>query len=361
MHVNALLDEFARLPSIEWVGCADTVPAVPSISTKESTRAANLKRAIEVTKIPRRYDDYRVMLEREKPDIVIFCPENAQHAEVAEAAAQAGAHLVTEKPMAATLADAQRMARAARSNKVELMVNWPTTWSPAIRAVKELVAQGVIGSLWEVKWRNGASLGPLAYGTGANEVTDKEKAAEWWHHSAAGGGALLDYCCYGACLSRWYIDQAPVSAMGMEANVASPYGDAEDNAVITVQFPKAIAILEGTWSTWHTGTPHGPVLFGTRGTLVVANHADPKTGGPTQAVEVYTSRGYAGAPDRLVFGEPLPSGRATPAEEFLHHLNTGDPLHPTLQVEHNLGVMAILDAGIRSASTGAREPVQAVG
>jgi glucose-fructose oxidoreductase len=359
MHVNSLLDEFARVPGVEWVACADTRPTVPSISMKESTRGANLQRALKVTKVPRSYDDYRTMLEREKMDVVVFCPENARHGEVAEAIAAAGCHMVTEKPMAASLAEAQRMARAARDRKVELMINWPTTWSPAVRAAKGLLARGTIGDIWEVKWRNGASMGPLAYGTGANEVTSAEKAAEWWHQAGPGGGALLDYCCYGACLSRWYIDQDPVSAFGIKVNVASPYGDAEDNAVIAVQFPRALAVLEATWTTWHTAVPQGPYIYGTRGTLVLDQVPKPGTDKPAPAVKVYTTRAYHGEPDRIEFGEPLPAGRASPAEEFLHHLDTGEPLHPTLQVEHNLAVMAILDAGIRSAATGARQPVVA--
>ncbi len=47
----------------------------------------------------------------------------------------------------------------------------------------------------------------------------------------------------------------------------------------------------------------------------------------------------------------------TLAEEFVHHLETGEPLHPTLQLEHNLETMAILDAGIRSAVSGGIELV----
>ena len=51
---------------------------------------------------------------RKQFDIVVFCPENARHGEVAEAIAAKGIHMMTEKPMAATLADALRMARAVR-------------------------------------------------------------------------------------------------------------------------------------------------------------------------------------------------------------------------------------------------------
>jgi predicted dehydrogenase len=357
MHVNTLLDEFAKLPGVQWTACADTVPAVPPRCAKKDTRIANLKRAREVTGIPRAYEDYRQLLAKEKPDIVIFCPENSRHGEVAEAIAAAGAHLVTEKPMAASLGEALRMARAVRTAGVELMVNWPTTWSPAVRAAKVLLEQGVIGQVWELKWRNGASMGPLAYGTGLDEVTDAEKRAEWWHQAAAGGGALLDYCCYGACLSRWLLDQKAVAASSLKANLASPYGDAEDNAVIVVRFERAMAILEGTWTTWNTGVPVGPVIYGTRGTLVVDHAVDPRTGKDAPAVKVYMTRAYQGEPDRLVFGDPLPVGRATLAEEFAHHLETGEPLHPTLQLEHNLEAMAILDAGIRSATSGKQELV----
>ena len=185
------------------------------------------------------------MLDKETFDILIFCPENARHGEVAEAIAAKGIHMVTEKPMAASLSDALRMVRAVKANNVELMVNWPTTWNPAIRKMKALIDEGVIGDLWEVKWRNGASMGPLSYEVGPNAWTDIEKSAEWWHHEADGGGALLDYCCYGACLARWFIGEPAASATAVSANVNSHYGDAEDNAIITVRFPRSLAILEG--------------------------------------------------------------------------------------------------------------------
>jgi hypothetical protein len=55
----------------------------------------------------------------------------------------------------------------------------------------------------------------------------------------------------------------------MTANLASQYGDADDNAVITVRFPGALAILEATWTTWAAGLPTGPIAYGTQGTLVV--------------------------------------------------------------------------------------------
>ena len=53
----------------------------------------------------------------------------------------------------------------------------------------------------------------------------------------------------------------------------------------------------------------------------------------------------------------MPEGRDTLGREVIHHLQTGEPLHETLQVDFNLEAMAILDAGIRSAQSGKLEAV----
>ena len=125
-----------------------------------------------------------------------------------------------------------------------------------------------------------------------------------------------------------------------------------------LRFPQALAILEGTWTTWHAGVPTGPIAYGAKGTLVVNSRPRGEGQPADQVVEVYTTRGYGPAqPDQIVEGEPLPAGRATLAEEFIHHLETGEPLHPTLDPDLNLEMMAILDAGIRAAASGKLELV----
>ena len=142
MHVNGLIDRFDALPNVEWVACADTVPVMPTTTQKPASRPASIRRAQEKTKIPKVYEDYREMLDKETFDVIIFCPENARHGEVAEAIAAKGIHMVTEKPMSASLSEALRVARAVKANNVELMVNWPTTWAPGVRKMKELIDDG---------------------------------------------------------------------------------------------------------------------------------------------------------------------------------------------------------------------------
>ena len=334
MHVTWLLDHFAALDNVEWVACADTVPATPSLSDAAMTRAANVKHAQDVTGVPKTYEDYREMLDAEAFDIVIACPENARHGEVIEAIAASGANIVTEKPPSASSADFMRAVRAAELAGVELIINWPSTWSAPTRLVKEIVDSGEIGQVFQVKWRQG-STGPLP------KLSAQEKGAEWWHQKEAGGGALLDYCCYGANLSRWIIGESPEAVMGMRANFASPYGSADDNAAMLVRFPSALTILESTWSCVNHGVSSRNLVYGTEGTIAVES----------DGVRVFKD----GGDGELRQAPELPGGRDTVAKEVIHHFETGKALHPTLTVPINIDAMAILDAGIRSAASGKLE------
>ncbi|MFQ5810100.1 MAG: Gfo/Idh/MocA family protein [Armatimonadota bacterium] len=326
---------------------------MPELREAPYTRAWNLKHALENIGVPKAYDDYGEMLAQEDFDIVICCSENAKHPEVVEACAAAGVHVCVEKPMAMSLAHGLRMARACQAAGTTLVTNWPTTWSPSARKAKALIEEGAIGDVLQVRSRVGHT-GPLGSGAAhagvdetADAMTNAERAATWWHQDAAGGGALLDFCCYGALASRWYIGEPAVSAMGMRANLASQWSDADDNGAIIVRFPGAMAVMEGTWSTWDHGVPGGPIVYGTTGTLVV----DQRDGEPVVRIE----RG--GGDTTIHECEPLPEGREQVPGEFIHHLETGEPLHPTLATELNLEVMAILDAGVRSACSGKMEPV----
>ncbi len=353
MHVNNVAQLYADHPQVEWVACADTKPLKPELRVAPYTRQWNQKFLMEKLGIPKKYDCYHEMLEKEKFDIIIVQSENAQHPDIVEACAAKGVNVCVEKPMAMSLSDALRMARAVRANGTKLIVNWPLTWSPAARKAKELIDQGVIGRVLEVKWRSGHTgpLGPGAHHAGVSDtaapMTGPERAATWWHQEAAGGGALLDYCCYGAMVSYWYIGEPGVAAVGMKANLNSEWGDANDNAALVIRFPRAMALLEGSWTTWDHGVPGGPIVYGQTGTLVV------ETVEGKQRVRLERGHGQT----TIYEPDPLPKGRHDVAHEYIHHLETGEPVHITLDLDFNLQAMAILDAGARAAASGKMELV----
>jgi len=356
MHINNVAALYAENPQVELVACADTVPDTPELREAPYTREWNVKNALDNIGFPKAYDDYNEMLEKEQFDIVICCSENAKHPEVVEACAAAGVNVCVEKPMAMSLSHGFRMVRACQVAETTLIVNWPTTWSPAARKAKALIDDGVIGRVIEVKMRGGHT-GPLGSGAahaGVSEtaapMTGIERGATWWHKVSTGGGAMLDYCCYGSMISRWYVGEPAVAAVGMRANLDSHWGDAEDNAAMIVRFPGAMGLFEGSWTTLDHGVPSGPIVYGTTGTLVL----DRKDG--KQVVRLERGHGQT----TIYEGDPLPEGRQNVSEEFIHHLETGDPLHPSLEMMFNLEVMAILDAGVRAASSGKLETVENV-
>jgi len=353
MHINHVSQVYDAHPQVEWVACADTVPKVPELRKAPYTREWNLERALKDLGIPKAYDDWREMLEKEQLDIIIVTSENYMHPEIVEACAAAGINVCVEKPMADTLSGALRMVRAVRAAGTEMVINWPVTWRGATRKVKELIDEGAIGRVLEVKWRAGHTgpLGPGAAHAGVAEeaalLAGPERAATWWHQVDTGGGAMLDFCSYGAMLSRWYIGEQAVAALGMKANLDSHWAEAEDNAAMLVRFPSAMGLYEASFTTWDHGVPTGPIVYGTKGTLVIESREGKQI--------VRLERGHG---DTTIYEpEPLPEGREEIAGEFIHHLNTGEPVHPTIEMMFNLEVMAILDAGVRSAVSGKLELV----
>jgi len=353
MHINNVLGLFAKHPRVELIAGADIAPDRPELRKGPYTRQWNLEHAVNDLGLPKSYDGYREMLEAEQFDIIICCSENAKHPQIVAACAAAGVNVCVEKPMAMNMTDAVAMVRSARAGGVSMLINWPMAWEPAARKTKELIDAGAIGRVIGVKSRLGHT-GPLGSGAKHAGVTEEaapltatELGAVWWHSIAAGGGAMLDFCCYGAMISRWFVGEAAVAAVGMRANLNSPFGDADDNGAMIVRFPSAMGLFEGTWTTRDHGVGGGPIVYGTEGTLVMER----RDGQPV----VREERG--GGETTVHDAPPLPEGRTTIAEEFVHHLDTGEPVHPTLEMVFNLDAMAILDAGLRSADSGRLEPV----
>lgn len=353
MHINYVAGYFAHHPQVGLVAGADTIPDVPELREAPYTRAWNVKHVAKEFGMARTYDDYHEMLEEEALDIVICNSENAKHSEVVAACAAAGVNVCVEKPMAASLAHALRMVRACEAAGVTLVVSWPIGALVSALKLKALIDAGAIGRVLEVKHRVGHT-GPLGSGAThggvsetAESMTGAERAATWWHRSAAGGGALLDFACYGAMVARWLVGEPAVAAFGMRANLNSQWGDAEDNAALLIRFPRAMANVEGSWTTWDHGGPGGPIVYGETGTLV----ADRNDGEPVVRLE----RGHG---QTIIYEcELLPEGRGNVAEELIHHLETGEPIHPMLEAGFNVEVMAILDGAMRSAASGKLEAV----
>jgi len=353
IHVVGAAETYARHPQVEMVACADTIPLVPEKRKAMLTRGWNLEQAVQKAGIARTHDDYRPMLDREELDLVVVQSELAQHADVVCACAAHGVHVVVEKPLATNMDEALRMRRACHRAGTKLITNWPPAFDGWNHTIKRAVDEGAIGRVLEfrLKYGNNGPIGgcagkPAAAGK-EDPLTEEELAATWWYQRAAGGGALLDFCGYGCMYSRWYIGERPTAATALAMNLNTPWADVEDNALMVIRYPQAFALAESTWTAGPGGTPAGPFVLGTDGALML----DQKDGGRAVSLR------RVGREKVFLEDRPLPAGRSNVVEDVIHHLDTGEPLNPMLDLPVNLDVMATLDAGIRSARSGRLEIV----
>lgn len=138
---HGLADVWLGMPECEIVGVADPVPA-------------GLERAVKLLKAPRGFADYRAMLDELKPDVVSLCPRHLdQHHEMVLAAAERGIHMYLEKPLCRTLAEADAMVAACERRRVKLAVAFQTRYSPKLPVVRDLIADGKLGRVLEIRGR----------------------------------------------------------------------------------------------------------------------------------------------------------------------------------------------------------------
>jgi len=110
----------------------------------------NLRAAAERFGIPRTYDDYRELLEREPLDAVDVTTPNVSHAEISLAAMRRGVNILCEKPIGMNRGEAREMAGAARKYGIRTAVNFTYRNVPAARFVREIIASGEIGEVFHV-------------------------------------------------------------------------------------------------------------------------------------------------------------------------------------------------------------------
>src|SRR5947209_5969559 len=100
------------------------------------------------------YGDYREMLDKERPQLVSVADRWLdRHRDMVTACAQAGASIFLEKPMARTLAEADEMVRACETHHVKLAIAHQTRYSPRLERVRELIEQGRLGDILELRAR----------------------------------------------------------------------------------------------------------------------------------------------------------------------------------------------------------------
>lgn len=264
-------------------------------------------------------------------DVVETCTANRDHADVVALAAGQGVHCKVEKPMAASLADAERMLTAADKAGTLLLINWPNRWRPNTTQAWRLVQGGAIGHCFSARMR-------MAH-AGPRELGCSDYFCDWLYDaSQTGSGALIDYCSYGAAAFA-HLFGRPAAVQGVSARLVKEGLAVDDNAAITCLYENCFAVTEASW----TQVPpyHDAIYFGTEGTLW------------TEEGRLWLATGRAGEREEVPV-EALPAGRSNGAEMLLWCLDHDEQPPDTCHATTCRDAQEILECGLQSAQTGQR-------
>src|SRR5216684_8920503 len=320
-HVEGFLSNSLHRPEIRIVGISDP------------DRSLFDRYAAQFKLDPALYHpDLEEMLRAIKPQAVLVYSSTFDHRKIVELCAKHHIPVMMEKPLAVSLEDARAIEKAAREGKIQVLVNYETSWYPSNRAAYDLVHDKALGEIRKVVVHDGHS-GPKEIGV------EPEFLAWLTDPKLNGAGALFDFGCYGADLATWLMDGRRPDAVTAVTQHIKPevYPRVDDEATIILTYPNTQAIVQASWN-WPFSR---------------------------KDMEVYGQKGYAITVGRDAVRVRLPgkeetSASAKPLEKtkedsvsYLRAVVLGG-LKPEGQssLETNVIVTEILDAGRQSAAMG---------
>src|SRR5437660_9888957 len=183
------------------------------------------------------------MLKKTHPQAVLAYTNTYGHRRVVEICARHVVPVMMEKPLAVSLEDARAIERAAHEAKIQVLVNYETTWYRSNQAAYDLVHENAIGEIRKIVVHDGHS-GPKEIGVGPeflSWLTDPK---------LNGAGALFDFGCYGADLATWLMDGRRLESVTAVTQQIKPdiYTRVDDEATIVLTYPSAQAIIQASWN-----------------------------------------------------------------------------------------------------------------
>ena len=243
-HVKAVLNN-----NLEFVAVCDVIPEqMESLLAKH-----NLQDDIRI----KRYTDYKKMIEENKLELVSVATESGIHAEIAIYCIEHGINVIIEKPMAMSIADANKIIDLSEKMGVKVSACHQNRFNIAVQEMRKAVENGRFGKLSHgsihVRW---------------NRNQDYYTQAPWRGTWEQDGGALMNQCIHGIDLLRWMMGDEVEEIYGVTRQQFHHYLEAEDIGMAVVKFKNgAVATIEGTTNVYPQNLEETLYLFGERGTV----------------------------------------------------------------------------------------------
>ena len=263
-------------------------------------------------------------------DAVYVATPPAFHEAYATAAADRGKHVLCEKPLAADHAAAERLVAACADAGVVCMTAYRLRTEPAVRRMRELIADGAIGDPVQV------------HGGFSARLLDEMHPDTWrLDPDVAGGGALMDLGVYPLNTTRFLLDADPTSVVAETHSGEAPFDRVDEHAALQLAFPGGVTA--SCTASFDAHPDSRLQVLGTDGQVLVT---DPFGGNVSQ--EIVVERGdthtrYAGPSVDEVREE---------FDYFAHCVLTGEDCET--DGEDGLADLRIIEAAYESAETGER-------
>jgi len=322
-HVDGLLHALPSHHEVQLVGIADADSSLQDKYRQKYSLAQTLF-----------YKSEANMIERTHPQAVLVYTPISEHRHAIGIAAQYGVSSMVEKPLTISLDDALAIREIARAHRVNVLVNYETTWYASNKAAYDELRDGRLGEVRRVVVHDGHQ-GPKEIGVGPEFlgwVTDPAQI---------GAGALYDFGCYGVDLMTWLMrGETPLSVTAV-INHDKPqlYPRVDDDATVILAYPHAQAVIQASWN-WPFSRKDMEV-YGATGYAITVGPDKLRLRHEHDNEERLTTASPLSAPqdDSLLYLAAVLSGQVK-AQGDLSALDT------------NIIVMQILDAARESANTG---------
>ena len=320
-HVGGFLQQNQHRPDIQIVGVAEADTKLASFYESKFSLPHNIF-----------FTSVDEMIEKTKPQAVLIYTNTFDHRSVVEACARHGVLVMMEKPLAVSLEDALAMQAAAQRGKIQVLVNYETTWYRSNRAAYDLVHENAIGDIRKVVVHDGHS--------GPKEINVEPWFLNWLTDPKLNGaGSLFDFGCYGADLMTWLMDNRRPDTVTAITQQIKPdiYPHVDDEATIVLTYPKAQAILQASWN-WPFDRKDMEV-YGQTGYAITVKR---------DAVRVRLAK----QDEKLVDAKPLDAQESDSVNYLRAVVLDGMQPRGLSSLETNMIVTEILDAARQSAATG---------
>lgn len=244
----------AKNNSLDIVAVCDVV--------KENADDKILKFDLDPNKV-KVYMDYHELLEREKPELVAIATESGKHAAIAIDCINAGCHVIIEKPIALSIADADAIIKAGKEKNVLVCANHQNRFNKSIQEIRKAIEKNRFGKLLygtaHIRWSRN------------HEYYDRASWRGTWEQD---GGALMNQCIHDIDLLRWMMGDEIDTVYGMTDRLIHPYIEAEDLGLAVVKFSNgSYGTIEGTTNIYPKNLEETLYIFGEKGTVKAGGEA----------------------------------------------------------------------------------------